>query len=93
MVKKMVKMVKIVKMVKMVKMVIYPARQRDYAGSICLLEFNRTARDEKQLLWLSYCAFHLGEYQKALDTYDELMKKLECKRSCTCTKRVTFTRC
>lgn len=46
----------------------------DYTGAIALLEFKRRTDDvdDKTLPWLGYCAFHLGDYKKALDTYEEL---------------------
>jgi len=29
------------------------------------------------LMWLAYCYFHLGHYQRALDTYDEIREEKE----------------
>jgi intraflagellar transport protein 56 len=26
-------------------------------------------------LWKAYCHFHIGEYQKAIDIYDEILKR------------------
>ncbi|XP_065826751.1 intraflagellar transport protein 56-like [Oscarella lobularis] len=48
--------------------------QRDYMGAMTLLEFNRNAgkSDEESDLWLAYCAFHLGNYKKALEEYKTL---------------------
>lgn len=50
---------------------------RDYTGAIALLEFQRQAGEEQKntLEWLGYCAFHLGDYKKALDSYDELLRE------------------
>jgi len=40
-----------------------------------LLELQKSAaRDEKLSLWLAYAAFHAGEYKKAIELYDELMR-------------------
>eukprot|EP00741_Cyanophora_paradoxa_P016143 tig00000042_g15583.t1 len=49
---------------------------RDYSGAIALLEFNRNAglADESTLPWLGYCAFHLGDYKKAMEIYTEIVK-------------------
>eukprot|EP00276_Gloeochaete_wittrockiana_P020210 CAMPEP_0184339664 /NCGR_PEP_ID=MMETSP1089-20130417/8337_1 /TAXON_ID=38269 ORGANISM="Gloeochaete wittrockiana, Strain SAG46.84" /NCGR_SAMPLE_ID=MMETSP1089 /ASSEMBLY_ACC=CAM_ASM_000445 /LENGTH=542 /DNA_ID=CAMNT_0026667039 /DNA_START=64 /DNA_END=1689 /DNA_ORIENTATION=- len=50
-------------------------QNRDYTGAIALLEFNRNAgtADESTLPWLGYCAFHLGDYKKAMDVYQEVL--------------------
>ncbi|XP_062508918.1 intraflagellar transport protein 56-like isoform X2 [Corticium candelabrum] len=49
---------------------------RDYTGAITLLEFQRSAgkSNEETDLWIAYCAFHLGNYQKTADEYGALMK-------------------
>jgi intraflagellar transport protein 56 len=49
----------------------------DYVGAVTLLEFERKAREErpKLLMWLAYSYFHNGDYKKALDAYEEAMKK------------------
>lgn len=49
---------------------------RDYTGAIALLEFTKNSEDatEETLKWLGYCSFHLGEYRKALEAYEELSK-------------------
>ena len=46
----------------------------DYTGAIALLEFKRRTEEDNgtTLPWLGYCAFHLGDYKKALDTFQEL---------------------
>jgi intraflagellar transport protein 56 len=48
----------------------------DYTGAITLLDFEKKCREErpKHLLWLSFCYWHNGDYQKALDAYTELLK-------------------
>jgi intraflagellar transport protein 56 len=51
---------------------------RDYVGAITLLECDRkfsNKHDEKTLMSLAYACFHAGEYKKAIDTYDELLKR------------------
>eukprot|EP00930_Biecheleria_cincta_P003998 TRINITY_DN1048_c0_g1_i1.p1 TRINITY_DN1048_c0_g1~~TRINITY_DN1048_c0_g1_i1.p1 ORF type:complete len:584 (+),score=122.76 TRINITY_DN1048_c0_g1_i1:69-1754(+) len=49
----------------------------DYVGAVTLLEFERKAREDRKdlLLWLAYSCFHNGEYKKAIDAYDDAMKK------------------
>ena len=31
--------------------------------------------DHTRLMWIGYCAFHLGDYRKALDTYQQLIQE------------------
>lgn len=42
---------------------------------MALLEFKKRAGevDEATLLWLAYSAFHLGDYDKALEVYQEIL--------------------
>lgn len=49
----------------------------DYVGAITLLEFERKAREDRPhlLMWLAYCYFHNGDYKKAIDAYDDAMRK------------------
>jgi intraflagellar transport protein 56 len=55
-------------------------KNRDYIGAITLLEFGKSADDSNQeklqqtLMWIGYCAFHVGDYQKSLDAYKEVLK-------------------
>ncbi|EGD72542.1 TTC26 protein [Salpingoeca rosetta] len=50
-------------------------QKRDYVGALTLLEFMDgsgkpiDAQDE----WIAYCAFHLGDYRRALQTYKKLL--------------------
>ncbi|KAH8060651.1 hypothetical protein JL722_4764 [Aureococcus anophagefferens] len=50
---------------------------RDYTGALALLEFNRKGADAQEqqdaLLWIGYCACHLGNYQRAYDAYSEIL--------------------
>ncbi|XP_045477389.1 intraflagellar transport protein 56 [Harmonia axyridis] len=49
--------------------------KRDYTGAITLLEFMQHQNYDPNLqLWMAYCCFHLGDYKKALDIYDNLRK-------------------
>jgi len=53
-------------------------KARDYTGALATLEFKRkTSVDPEEevttLLWIGYCAFHLGQYQRAFDAYQNLV--------------------
>ena len=52
---------------------------RDFTGSVALLEFHKdqgmTIEGYQVNQWLAYCAFHLGDYNKALEVYNELIAK------------------
>ncbi|XP_014674786.1 PREDICTED: intraflagellar transport protein 56-like [Priapulus caudatus] len=52
-------------------------KQRDYTGAITILEFNRHSGKSTDLddMWLAYCAFHLGDYKRALEEYERMLKK------------------
>ena len=42
--------------------------KRDFTGALALLEFKLKCRDgdtKDLLLWIGYCAFHLGNYRRA----------------------------
>ncbi|PAV55565.1 hypothetical protein WR25_09922 [Diploscapter pachys] len=50
--------------------------KKDYGGACSLLEFGQKGGwDETRALWLGHCYFRGGDYKKAADTYEELMKK------------------
>ncbi|XP_015186449.1 PREDICTED: intraflagellar transport protein 56 isoform X2 [Polistes dominula] len=50
--------------------------KRDYIGALTLLEFNSTSDSNvESQLWMGYCAFHLGDYKRALTIYQNLKKK------------------
>lgn len=55
-------------------------QSRDFTGAVTLLEFNRRSGEddtlEDTLMWLGYCAFHLGNYQRAIEAY-------QVRRKCT----------
>ncbi|XP_017768894.1 PREDICTED: intraflagellar transport protein 56 [Nicrophorus vespilloides] len=48
--------------------------KRDYTGAITLLEFKQYADHNNPNidLWLAYCAFHKGDYKRALSIYETL---------------------
>ncbi|XP_053112151.1 intraflagellar transport protein 56 isoform X2 [Hemicordylus capensis] len=54
--------------------------QRDFTGAIALLEFKRHIgeQDEDMDLWIGYCAFHLGDYKRALEEYEALTTQSGC---------------
>lgn len=55
-------------------------KARDFTGGMTLLEFNRRSGEdealEETLLWLGYCTFHLGNYERAIDTYQVCARKV-----------------
>uniref|UniRef100_A0A8C3B117 Intraflagellar transport protein 56 n=1 Tax=Cyclopterus lumpus TaxID=8103 RepID=A0A8C3B117_CYCLU len=55
-------------------------QQRDYLGAFTLLEFQRNIgeKEEHADLWIGYCAFHLGDYKRAMEEYKSLTMKPEC---------------
>ena len=53
---------------------------RDWIGAVALLESERTVNIQvENSLWLAYCYYHMGEYRKAINIYDELLHKTEDK--------------
>uniref|UniRef100_H9G7G0 Intraflagellar transport protein 56 n=1 Tax=Anolis carolinensis TaxID=28377 RepID=H9G7G0_ANOCA len=54
--------------------------QRDFTGAIALLEFKRHVgeQEEDTDLYIGYCAFHLGDYKRALEEYENLTKQAGC---------------
>lgn len=48
---------------------------RDYTGALAILEFKLKCQDgdvKDLLMWIGYCAFHLGNLKRAEDAYLEL---------------------
>jgi intraflagellar transport protein 56 len=54
--------------------------RRDFVGAITLLEFYKASGKNtgEIMLWLGYSQFHLGEYHKALETYQEMSQTKDC---------------
>ncbi|XP_021792010.1 intraflagellar transport protein 56 isoform X3 [Papio anubis] len=54
--------------------------KRDFTGAITLLEFKRHVGEEEEdtNLWIGYCAFHLGDYKRALEEYENATKEENC---------------
>ena len=51
--------------------------KRDYMGALSLLEFQRNSGqgNDQTDLWIGYCAFHVGDYKRALMEYEALNNK------------------
>eukprot|EP00993_Chasmostoma_nieuportense_P000020 NODE_1018_length_1709_cov_41.128319_g956_i0.p1 GENE.NODE_1018_length_1709_cov_41.128319_g956_i0~~NODE_1018_length_1709_cov_41.128319_g956_i0.p1 ORF type:complete len:558 (+),score=226.90 NODE_1018_length_1709_cov_41.128319_g956_i0:18-1691(+) len=53
----------------------------DFSGAVAMLEFfkesGQTIQDHPTLPWLGYCSFHLGDHQKAMRAYQELLEQEE----------------
>lgn len=48
----------------------------DYVGALTLLEFQLKCREgdtKENLLWIGYCAFHLGNFKRAIEAYTEIL--------------------
>ena len=47
---------------------------RDYTGAMSLLDFQRNSGkgSANVSLWLAYCAFHAGEYKRAMHEYEAM---------------------
>jgi len=55
-------------------------KKRDWVAALTLLECDKkysNRHDIKTYLGIAYCAFHKGDYKKAMDIYDELIKRAE----------------
>lgn len=53
-------------------------KDRDWVGAIAFLEYERNLKTNvENSLWLAYCSFHMGEYKKAIQIYDELIRSVE----------------
>ena len=51
--------------------------KRDYMGALTLLEFKLRCQDgdmKDLLMWIGYCAFHLGNFHRAEEAYKELFE-------------------
>ena len=44
-------------------------------GGSASLTMEEAKQDEERVMWLAYAAFHLGNYQQALDSYQSLLDK------------------
>ena len=50
-------------------------KERDWIGAIAFLELEKGAGNKEVKLWLAYCYFHAGEYRKAMNMYDDMIRK------------------
>ncbi|XP_044731989.1 intraflagellar transport protein 56 [Chrysoperla carnea] len=47
--------------------------KRDYTGALTFLEFKKANNSDVEIdLWMGYCAFHLGDYKKAMEIYKRI---------------------
>ncbi|KAK9703230.1 hypothetical protein QE152_g29460 [Popillia japonica] len=52
--------------------------KRDYTGALTLLEFKQFQQPNINIdLWLAYCAFHNGDYKRAMTVYQQLYNQDE----------------
>ncbi|KAJ9599313.1 hypothetical protein L9F63_010207, partial [Diploptera punctata] len=45
---------------------------RDYTGALTVLEFGGNKGNVDTEMWIGYCAFHLGDYKKAMSVFEGL---------------------
>jgi len=48
--------------------------KRDFVGALTLLEFQRSINQMKSPGMIAYCCFHLGDYKRALEEYEQMSK-------------------
>ncbi|XP_049941034.1 intraflagellar transport protein 56 [Schistocerca serialis cubense] len=46
--------------------------KRDYTGALTVLDFTGRKNNEETEMWIGYCAFHLGDYKRAMSVYESL---------------------
>ncbi|KAK7871507.1 hypothetical protein R5R35_010223 [Gryllus longicercus] len=46
--------------------------KRDYTGALTILEFSGNKGNNETQMWIGYCAFHLGDYKRAMQVYEAL---------------------
>ena len=59
-------------------------KKRDWVAALTLLECDKKysqRHDLKTYMSIAYCAFHNGDYKKAMEIYDELMKRADYDRN------------
>lgn len=59
-------------------------KKRDWVAALTLLECDKKyshRHDNKTYMGIAYCAFHNGDYKKAMDVYDDLMKRNDYDRN------------
>mmetsp|Transcript_65802 Transcript_65802/g.129159 ORF Transcript_65802/g.129159 Transcript_65802/m.129159 type:complete len:629 (-) Transcript_65802:161-2047(-) len=61
-------------------------KERDYTGALATLEFNkRSAQDPAEELmttmWIGYCAFHLGQFQRSFDAYQSILNTVPARET------------
>ena len=55
---------------------------RDYTGALALLDFKLKTADgdvKDLLMWIGYCAFHLGNFRRAEDAYKSVIQEHDVK--------------
>lgn len=59
-------------------------KKRDWVAALTLLECDKKyshRHDLKTYMSIAYCAFHNGDYKRAMEIFDELMKRPDYDRS------------
>lgn len=50
-------------------------QKADWVGALAVLDLQKSNGRPETTLWIAYCNFHHGEYRKAMNIYDELLRK------------------
>lgn len=59
-------------------------KKRDFLAALTILDCDKKyshRHDIKTFMGIAYCSFHNGDYKKAMDIYDELMKRPDYDRN------------
>ncbi len=49
--------------------------KNDWVGAIAMLDLEKSMRKQETKLWSAYCYFHIGQYEKSVSIYNELIRK------------------
>lgn len=47
----------------------------DWVGALAVLDLQKSSGRPETTLWVAYCHFHHGDYRKAMNVYDDLLRK------------------
>ncbi len=63
-------------------------KRNDWVGAVSILELEKYNNKLDVHLWIAYCYFHLGEYKKAVQIYDQLLRAPDHDKNYHCYKAV-----
>ena len=50
-------------------------QKADWVGALAVLDLQKSSGRPETVLWMAYCHFHQGDYRKAMNIYDDLLRK------------------